>query len=112
MIPGPSAAAAAGEASTGMTVAAVTGVLSAEPKALTGIRGNGVSAVIAAYPAGSTAATLSCCCPCGVCHVVVHAAVACRTPGTAMISCSRPGVAGVAAPLVAMTASAPVARQE
>ena len=92
-------------------MAAVTGVLSTEPKALTGIWGNGVSAVIAAYPAGSIPATLSCC-PRGACQVVVHAAVACRTPRTAMTDRTRPGVAGVAAALVTMTASAPVACQE
>ena len=76
------------------------------------MRGNGVSAVIAAYPAGSTAATLSCCCPCGVCHVVVHTAALCRTPGIAMIDFSTAGVTSYAAPLVSTTASAPVACQE
>ena len=111
-IPRPRTAAADGEASTEMTVPAPTGDLSAGPKALTGMRGNGVSAVIAAYPAGSTAATLICCCPSGVSHVVVHTAVLCRTPGTAMIDFSTAGVMSYAAPLVSMTASAPVACQE
>ena len=91
-IPVPRAAAADGEASTGMTVPGPTGVLSsAGPKAPTGIRGKGVSAVSAAYPAGSTAATVSCC-PCGACHVVVHTAVLCRTPGTAAIAFCTAGV--------------------
>ncbi len=88
----PRAAAADGEASTGMTVAALTGVLSGGPKALTGMRGKGVSAVIAAYPAGSTAATVSWCCPSGVCQVVVQAAAACRTPGIALMDFSTAGV--------------------
>ena len=111
-IPVPRTAAADGEASTGITVAALTGVLSAGPKALTGMRGKGVSAVIAAYPAGSTAATLICCCPSGVSHVVVQTAALCRTPGIAMIDFSTAGVTSYAAPLVSMMASAPVACQE
>src|SRR3984885_7071708 len=90
--PGPSTAAAAGEAITGMTVLAVTGALSAGPKALTGTRGNGVSAVSAAYPAGSTAATLSWRPPKGSCQVVVHTAVLCPTPGIALSFRSTAGV--------------------
>ena len=112
MVPGPSAAAADGEASTGMTVAAVTGVLSAGPKALTGMRGNGVSAVIAAYPAGSIAATLSCCVRAASARWWSTPRPACRTPGTAMIDFTSRAWPGYAAPLVAMTASAPVACQE
>src|SRR5579872_3300365 len=66
--PVPRTAAADGEASTGMTVfgagaacagpADAAGVAGAGPKALAGTRGNGVSAVTAAYPAGSTSATV------------------------------------------------------
>ena len=91
-IPEPSAAAAAGEAITGTTVAAVTGRVAVRRTERTDRdAGKGVSAVTSAYPAGSTAATVSWA-PRGICHVVVHTAVLCRTPGIALIDFSTVGV--------------------
>src|ERR1700691_180670 len=99
----PSAAAADGEASTSMTA---PGAVAARAT-----RGNGVSAVNAAYPAGSTAVTASCW-PELVFQVVFQTAATCRTPGTAAIDFCTAGVTGLTAASVVMTASAPVACQE